>query len=245
MLYVWLARDFHAFGLVNLYGIGVALAILSGFFIARYMAKRRNIAIEIVEDFIFLAAIVGIVFARLLFVLLNLDYYLASPGQILAFWQGGLSIHGAILGGLITAIFYCRKHGISFGNLADVMTPALVFGEAIGRLGCDVVGRATSSAPLAFRLGGQYYHNVPLYTFLALMVIGFWIWKSKDHLVNGRLFVTYLFLYAISRLGIDYFRQGAVVGQITVAQLGSLVVIIITFFLYKLLSNKGRPGLTI
>lgn len=244
MLYYWLSRDVYLLrSPINLYGVGVALAVLLGYFLAVYMAKRRGIQAELLESFILKAVVTGIVFARLVFVLLDLDYYLGLPHQIPAIWRGGLSIHGAILGGLITAIIYCKNHKISLGNLADVMTPALVFGEAIGRLGCDVVGRETLSAPLALQLGEHYHHNIPFYTFVVLMAIGALVWKNKDHMVKGRLFTLYLISYSIGRLGIDYFREGALLGGITVAQVGSLFALSMAIIFYIFIS-KGNTDCT-
>ena len=71
-------------------------------------------------DILFYGIIIGILGARIYYVLFNLDYYLSSPIEMLKVWNGGLAIHGGILGGAITMIFFCKKKKLSFLTIADI-----------------------------------------------------------------------------------------------------------------------------
>ena len=69
-------------------------------------------------------------------------YYFAHPAQMIAIWNGGLSIQGGIVGGLIVGIWYCRRHGLPFWQVADFLAPSIILGQGIGRIACLLNGDA-------------------------------------------------------------------------------------------------------
>ncbi|MDO4800419.1 MAG: prolipoprotein diacylglyceryl transferase, partial [Bacillota bacterium] len=77
-------------------------------------------------------AVVG---ARLYYVAFSWEYYSAHPDKILAFREGGLAIHGAILGGLLGGWICCKLKKLNFADLADLISMPLILGQAIGRWG--------------------------------------------------------------------------------------------------------------
>jgi phosphatidylglycerol:prolipoprotein diacylglycerol transferase len=77
----------------------------------------------------------GIVGARLFHVADHLPYYLANPLLIPAVWEGGIAIYGAFLGGLIGGVVAARRARLPIWRLLDVAAPAMLVGQAIGRLG--------------------------------------------------------------------------------------------------------------
>ena len=100
------------FGPISIYwySVIILLAILVGSYVFFRKAKKEGYDENFYTNLVFYGIIIGILGARLYYVIFNLDYYLSNPFQILAIWNGGLAIHGGILAGLIWFIYYCKKH---------------------------------------------------------------------------------------------------------------------------------------
>src|SRR6266481_6355936 len=82
-----------------------------------------------------LALLGGLVGARLYYVLFNLDYYGQFPGKIFALWEGGLAIHGGVIGGILVGGGYAWRRGLPVRQYLDIAAPSLALGQAIGRWG--------------------------------------------------------------------------------------------------------------
>lgn len=89
--------------------------------------KRRGGDPNWVYDFGTWALFAGIAGARLWEVAFAWDYYGANPTKIVAVWEGGLSIQGAILGGLIAGFVFVRRRGLPFWESADAGAPGILF----------------------------------------------------------------------------------------------------------------------
>ena len=121
---------------IYFYGVILALAIITGTFISEYLSvKYFEFKKETIIDMAPYLIIFGIAGARLYYCLLNSGFYLRFPTEILAIRHGGMSIHGAILGGLIGLIIFAKRHKISPFKLADASVLGLSFAQAIGRWG--------------------------------------------------------------------------------------------------------------
>ena len=89
------------------------------------------------------AVIAGVIGARVYYVLFSdLDYYRADPLKVLAIWEGGLAIHGALIARILAALWCAWREKISFWRWADTFAPSLILGQAIGRIGCFFNGDA-------------------------------------------------------------------------------------------------------
>ncbi len=119
------------------YGAMIASAFLIGTWIATKEADRKGIGSERIQDFLLYAIIGAIIGARLYYVAFS-DWaqFRDNPLSVFAVWQGGLAIHGGILGGLLVCILYTRRQKISFWKFVDTLAPSLILGQAIGRIGC-------------------------------------------------------------------------------------------------------------
>ena len=118
------------------YGVVMALAVAAGTLVSdyigtKYFELKKETIIDLAPYFI----IFGIVGARLYYCLMDFDFYLRFPTEILAIRHGGISIHGAIFGGLFGLWIFSLRHKISFLKLCDVCSIGLAFGQAIGRWG--------------------------------------------------------------------------------------------------------------
>ena len=95
---------------IKFYGVMLFLGMLAGIFTTCLVSKKyyKNVDLDTLTDFFPILIIASIISARIYYVLLSFDYYLNNPSEIFAIWHGGISIHGAILGGLITGIIYFK-----------------------------------------------------------------------------------------------------------------------------------------
>jgi phosphatidylglycerol:prolipoprotein diacylglycerol transferase len=120
---------------IRYYGLMYALAFLFAIHFAKKEAEDFNLKEEFIDNYAITVIISGLLGARLYYVLFNLDYYLSRPLEIPAVWHGGMAIHGAILGGLISTYIYSKIHNQNVWNLTDLAAPYLLFGQSIGRFG--------------------------------------------------------------------------------------------------------------
>jgi phosphatidylglycerol---prolipoprotein diacylglyceryl transferase len=120
---------------VRWYGVLIVIGIFLGLFLVLRLAKKYGVKKDDVYDLVLYAVISSIIGARIYAVLLFLPFYLENPFEIIAVWHGGLAIHGAILGGIVGVLLYCKKKKQRFWMWADLMAPALILGQAIGRWG--------------------------------------------------------------------------------------------------------------
>ena len=181
------------------YGLFVVSGIIAGLVVVLRLAKRQGISSDEVYNLGFYLVIFSLLGARFYSVLLDLPYYLQNPGQIIAVWNGGLAIHGGIIGGAITLFIYSWKKRQSFWLWADLLAVALPLGQAIGRFGNyfnqEIFGQPTDLAwgiPIALQnrpleyLSSQYFHPTFLYesglnlvNFVVLLSLFFWINKRN------------------------------------------------------------------
>ena len=180
------------------YGMMVAIAFLFGIFIARLEAVRKNIKQDLVYDFSFYLIIGSIIGARVYYILFfDISGLLKNPITIFKMWQGGLSIHGGILAGVVTGLIFSRLKKISFWVLADLVSPSIILGQAIGRIGCYLNG----CCPGINNQPTQIYE-------LILDSIGFLLlWNLRKKIkIKGGLFLLYLMVYAVIRIIVSRFR---------------------------------------
>ena len=88
-----------------------------------------------IGDLILWLVIGALPFARIYYVLFEWERYAGRPGDMIAIWQGGIAIHGAIIGGTIATILFAKVKKQSFWALIDVIMPSVILGQAIGRWG--------------------------------------------------------------------------------------------------------------
>ena len=99
-------------------------------------ANRLGLQKDLIIDFIVFAVPIAIIFARIYYVTFEWENYVNGPWwNVFDIWEGGIAIHGAIIGGVLTAIVFSRVRNISFWQLADIIAPSLILAQAIGRWG--------------------------------------------------------------------------------------------------------------
>lgn len=117
------------------YGIIIGIGIFLGLALASYRTKKYNVKQELIYDFILIALPVAIICARAYYVIFEWENYADNPIKIFAIWEGGLAIYGGVLGGLLTAVIFCRIKRFPLLYFLDLVIPSLVLGQMIGRWG--------------------------------------------------------------------------------------------------------------
>jgi len=126
---------------LRIYSLMYIIAIFIGLFFIKKRAKSLHQDPGIIENIIIVSFFGGIIGARLYYVLLRWDFYSQYPYEIIAFWHGGLAIHGGLIGGVLTGYLYARKR-YNFLYLSDLILPFLLLGQGIGRFGNFANGEA-------------------------------------------------------------------------------------------------------
>ena len=227
---------FIELGPVTIYSWGLmfVLAFTIGLIVAIREGRRKNISREEVTNLALYLLIGGLVFARLIFVIFNGPiFYLNNPWRIFMVWEGGLAFHGALLGGFISGYLFSRASKIPLGKVADLVTPSLALGLAVGRVGCFLGGHCegvVTNLPWAVSFPGLVgrRHPTQLYeSFLDLVVFAIIWWRRDKIKFDGYLFLVYLILYSFVRIFVEIFRESQfLVGPITFAQVASFAIII-------------------
>lgn len=121
---------------VRWYGIIFVSGILAAVVASMRAARHRGLDPEFIPDIAMILVPFGILGARLYEVfILQWPYYSQHPGEILAIWQGGLAIHGGVLGALVAGWVYIKFRKQPFWLWADMIAPGLILAQGIGRWG--------------------------------------------------------------------------------------------------------------
>jgi phosphatidylglycerol---prolipoprotein diacylglyceryl transferase len=231
--------------MIRWYGLLIAIAVLTGVTLSQYLAKRRQVNPELISDLSIWLVLGAIPAARLYYVLFQWSEYAQRPGKIIAIWEGGIAIHGAILGGALAALIFAKIKKIQFWQLADLVAPSLILGQAIGRWGnffnSEAFGSPVKNLPWKLFIpfeqrpfdskDSEYYHPTFLYESLwDLMVFGCLMTlflrglAGKPQLKTGTIFLTYLPAYSLGRLWIEGLRTDSLMlGSLRIAQVVSLI----------------------
>ena len=205
---------------IGWYGLALALAAVVAILVSRHEARRRGLDPDAVLRVAGWAIAGGLVGARALFVLDHWSTYASDPLRSFAVQEGGLAIQGALLGGFVTAVLYARRERLPVFVLADVAAPAVVLGQAIGRLGCLVTGDALGG-PTSLPWGVSYVNPAamapqlgvalqPVFAYEALWDLAIFalLWTLRGRVRQpGRLFALYIGLYAAGKFGLTFLRE--------------------------------------
>ena len=247
------------FGLnIYYYGVIMALAIAIGVLVSdwagtKFFALKKETIIDLAPYLI----IFGIIGARLYYCILSYDFYLRFPTEIIAIRHGGISIHGAILGGLVGLWIFAKRHKINPVKLCDVSAIGLSLAQAIGRWGnffnSEAFGAPTNLPwklyiapqyrPIPYQ-EYQYFHPAFLYESIldvVIFIILLALVKTGKLKKDGNPALIYLILYSIVRIIVEMFRLDSVkyIFGMPVAIFVSIGIIIISVALLIINYRRG------
>jgi phosphatidylglycerol:prolipoprotein diacylglycerol transferase len=244
---------------IRWYGILMALSMAIGLWLAYREAKHRGLDPESFLKAAELGLLGALVGARLYYVLFNLDYYTQFPRKILAVWEGGLAIHGGIIGGLLVGGGYAWRRRLPVVRFLDVAAPSLILGQAIGRWGNffneEAFGTPTglpwklyispSHRPLLYAQD-DFFHPAFLYESLwdlgVFFILYFGLRKRLER-APGALFLAYIGLYSAGRFLTEAIRTDPLMlGPLRVAQLVSLLGVAVAVVGVPMLLRRPRTA---
>ena len=230
-------QTIHVFSFpVAVYGITMALGILSGLFMASWVAKKTGQDPEDYTNIALLGIVLGLLGARTYYVVFSWDYYRLHPGEILDFRGGGLALFGSLIGAVAAVLIYCHRKHLRIPLVLDTACTGMVTGQIIGRWGNffnrEAFGEYTDNL-FAMRLpvsdvradevtalmrehqqtidGTVYIQVHPTFLYESLWNLGVLIILLVMTLKgtkrrDGEIFLWYLLLYGIGRFWIEGLR---------------------------------------
>ncbi|MCF0140572.1 MAG: prolipoprotein diacylglyceryl transferase [Mogibacterium sp.] len=234
---------FTIFGIdIMWYGILIASGMILAIIISYVRAPRFGIEPDYILDMAIWTLPIGIVGARLYYVIFNYSLYQGDFLSILNTRNGGLAIHGGIIAGAITVIVICRIKKISCLNVGDLVLPSVALAQAIGRWGNffnEEAFGAPTDLPWAIIINGQKVHPTFLYESLWCLMLFFLLsYIGKHRQFTGQVVCLYGILYSFERFFVEWLRTDSLmIGPFKQAQVLSLIAIIICAILYMYLKK--------
>ena len=227
---------------IHWYGVIIATGVILALIMSVREGRRRGIPEDDFYDYLLWALPIAIICARIYYVVFQWPYYSVHPDEIIAIWDGGIAIYGAILGGFAVMYFFCKHHQIKMWTMLDIVSPAVIMAQGIGRWGNfmnqEAFGKITTKAFLQSQhlpewiiqqMNIQGSYRIPTFLYESLWdLTGFVLLlliRHRPHfLKQGEVFLAYVAWYAAGRFVIEGMRTDSLMlGQIRVSQLLSAI----------------------
>lgn len=228
------------------YGIIIVLGMLLSIHLAEKEANRLSFPNDTVVDLAFWTIPLGIIGARLYYVIFEWRHYIKNPLSILYVWEGGLAIYGGIIAGILTIAYFSYKKYYPFWLLLDILAPYTLLAQAIGRWG-NFINQEAHGAEVSrdflenlyipdwiinqMYIDGKYYQPTFLYESLwNLIGAGILIYLSRQEkfLYRGEIIAGYMIWYGFGRFFIEGMRTDSLyIGPFRVSQLVSILLIVL------------------
>ncbi len=235
---------------LHTYGLMVALGYLAAILFAARSASRFGLAKETVLDAAFYVIIFSVIGGRVMYVLVNMPYYLENPVEMVMVHHGGLVYFGGFIVAAVGIYFWLGHRGVNPWDYGDLMVPFVALGHAVGRVGCFLngccYGRATQSAwGVVFPALADAQARLPAQLISAaanLALCFFLLYSWRWRRFKGQVVWTYLLSYGLLRFCLEFLRdddRGRILGSwLTTSQGLSLVGM--GLGVYFLIAGKGR-----
>ena len=239
---------FEIFGLeIRWYAIFITFAMLLGVFLVSKQGKKEGFVENDLMDIFLCAFPLSIIGARLYYVLFRYSVYKGDVLSMLNIRQGGLAIHGGLIGAFIGGYFIVRKYGLNLWKTLDLYVPYLALGQAIGRWGNFMNQEAhggPTDLPWGIMIDGVRVHPTFLYeSILDFVLFVFLIYIRKNKKFDGQMISIYLIVYSIGRFFIEGLRTDSLmIGSFKIAQTVSVVLIIVGFGIWIMRKNNELDG---
>ncbi len=243
---------------VYTYGVMLAAAYLLGLQLAIVRAKRAGLDSQKMLDLGVALVIAALVGAKLLLLLVNFNYFRSNPQEILVLARSGGVFYGGLIGATLVAFWYIKRHRLPLWTTCDMFAPGIALGHVIGRLGCLMAGCCyglPTNVPWAVTFTDKFaaanvgtplnqpLHPTQLYEAGAELIILVFLLTTerKGRTFPGRTFWSYMFLYAVSRFIIEFYRgdeRGLVMGLST-SQFISLILAPLSLIMLAVLRKRA------
>lgn len=233
---------------VRWYGILIALGIILATAVVYKRAYIHGIESEKTLDFVLICVPMGVIGARLYYVLFNWEFYAGDFLKIINIRGGGLAIHGGLILGMLTAALLCRLWKYKPLNVLDLAVPAVALAQAIGRWGNYFNSEAhggPTDLPWGIIVDGQKVHPTFLYEsvwcfvlFIVLLIV------DNNRKFDGQTTLLYGILYSLERFFVEFLRTDSLMlfGVFKQAMVLSAVVFVVCIVFYVILSRRARKA---
>ena len=224
---------------IRWYGLLISISVVIGLFISKKLAKSRNINPQYISDILPSLIISSIIGARAYYVIFEWRQYSGNNfftsfdlfnnviqiPSFLAIWQGGIAIHGGLIGGFLCILFFCKSKNIHLKTFIDILIPSIILGQSIGRWGNffnnEAFGIPTDlpwklfvpiqNRPIEF-INYQFFHPTFIYESLwnflifILLITIFYKQNKNKSIRAGFISCLYLICYSFGRFWIEGLR---------------------------------------
>ena len=225
------------------YAVIICTGIILGFLTAYLRMKKLGVTLDNLADIVLVCVPSAIVGARLYYVLTSLEKY-DSFLEMIAIWNGGIAIYGAVIAGVIAFTVYCLVAKKPLLKMYDCASPGLILGQIIGRWGNFVNGEAygicdsysffgktldiselSRNNPLRMSVNGILTH--PTFLYESLWNLAGFVFMNvffRKKAFDGEVFLWYITWYGLGRCLIEGLRGDSLyVGNIRISQLVAFV----------------------
>ena len=243
------------------YGVIITTGIILAALYVLYRAKQEHVSSDDVLDVGIYTVLFAVLGARIFFVVTSLDQYIGRPfWKIFAIWEGGLAIYGAIIAGAITILVWCKLKKRDPLVFYDMIAPAVMIGQLMGRWGnffnAEAYGSKTDIfCRMGILQGGEWYYYHPCFfyesfwNFIGLILISLFYKKKK---YNGQIVLMYFAWYGFGRMFIEQLRTDSLaiggnnenaVWYLKVSSILGLFFFLVCggILLYNLIKKTKRP----
>ena len=229
---------------IHWYAICIVLAIICALYLTLREARKVGIAEDNVYDFLILGLPIAFIGARIYYVIFEWSYYQEHLSQIWAIWNGGIAIYGGLIAGALFLWYFCRKRQINIIKYLDILAPAVLLAQAIGRWGNffnhEAYGPVVSRHFLEslhlpqfiianMQVNGLYHAPTFLYESMwsligVILLLSYR--KFKKVLYVGEMTSLYLMWYSFGRFFIEGLRMDSLYlfGFLRISQLVSVIL---------------------
>ncbi|MFP3153655.1 prolipoprotein diacylglyceryl transferase [Lachnospiraceae bacterium ZAX-1] len=248
-------NDLLTIGIFTIHGYGlmIAIGIIAALLLAYYRAKSKNLDFDKLYSMVMWAIVLGYVASKLTYYITIFPTILENPRRLLDL-SDGFVVYGGIIGGIATAYFYCKRHGLRVSEYIDLAIPSVALAQGFGRLGCFLAGccygNETSSAfHIIFRESAFAPNNVQLIptqlisSFLDFANCFLLLFLSKRVKHNGQITALYFIFYSIGRFALEFFRGDLIrgsVGSLTTSQFISPFVCVAGIIIFMASRKKQK-----
>lgn len=230
------------------YGLMLGLGFAAGVYVASKRAEKEGVDPDSLFWFFIAILAGGVVGGRITHVALNLRYY-TDFLSIIDTREGGLAIHGVLIGGTIAALIYSRVKRIHFLGLMDIIAPSVALGQGIGRIGCFFSGccygiKTSGTWGFETRYAPGLRHPYRLYeSVLDLALFVALLYLASRIKTPGGLFTVYAGGYSAIRFFLEFFRDNDdyFLG-LSFGQWFSLVTLLVATATFIGLRRRARTG---
>lgn len=245
---------------VRWYGILIVSGIILAYIVAQKEGEKRGLPKDFFTDLLMWAVPISIISARIYYVVMKWDYYGSNPGDIIKIWNGGIAIHGALIGAFLTAYIFCKKRGVSFLKVADIAAPSILIGQIIGRWG-NFMNQEAYGGPVTreflenlmlpnWIIEQMYIEQLQSYVHPTFLYESSWnlvglivlLILRKVNVHRGEIFFSYIIWYSIGRFFIEGLRTDSLYFMgLKAAQFVSISAIIMAIVVLIYRRIKVRP----